>query len=224
VRALRLTADALLTVAAIIGVLGLLLFVGVRLGAVQPLVVTSGSMQPTYETGDMVISRRVDATALQVGDVATLPDARGRLITHRVVAVEPVPDAAAGTVSVQMKGDANDAADPRPYVVRQALVPVVAIPAVGPVVATVQRPSVAVPALVALLALMAIAFVPSGHSRTDETDKADEIDDPDEADETDEVDATDDLDETDEIDGIAGIDDTQEIDATDDSDTERAVR
>jgi signal peptidase I len=163
VRALRLTADALLTVAAVVGVLGLLLFVAVRLGAAQPLVVTSGSMQPAYETGDLVISRTVGADTLAVGDVATLPDARGRLITHRVVSVEPAgAGAPAGTVSVQMKGDANDAADPRPYVASRALIPVVTLPGLGPVVATVQRPSVAVPALVALAALIAIAFVPSG--------------------------------------------------------------
>jgi signal peptidase I len=169
-RALRLTADALLTVAAVVGVLGLLLFIGVRLGAVQPLIVTSGSMQPVYETGDMVISRPVDADTLEVGDIATLPDARGRLITHRVVAIEPAADAPDGTFSVQMKGDANDAADPRPYVVTSGLVPIVTIPSVGPAVATVQRPSVAVPALIGLAALIAIAFVPSGHARPEETD------------------------------------------------------
>jgi signal peptidase I len=167
VRALRLTADALLTVAAVVGVLGLLLFVAVRLGAAQPLVVTSGSMQPTYETGDLVIARTVGADTLAVGDVATLPDARGRLITHRVVSVEPAgAGAPAGTVSVQMKGDANDTADPRPYLASRALVPMVTLPGLGPVVATVQRPSVAVPSLVALGALIAIAFVPSGRDKT----------------------------------------------------------
>lgn len=160
-------ADALLTLAAVVGVLGLMLFVAVRLGAAQPLVVTSGSMRPTYETGDLVISRRVDAGALAVGDVATLQDARGRLITHRVVSVAPAGgDALDGTVSVHMKGDANDVADPQPYVASHALVPVVTVPGVGPLVATVQRPSVAVPALVALAALVAIAFVPSGHRET----------------------------------------------------------
>ena len=132
-RALRVTADALLTVAAIVGVLGFALFVGVRLGAVQPLVVTSGSMRPTYETGDLVVSRTVDADTLETGDVATLRDAGGRLITHRVVAVLPAGSAqGSAAVSVQMKGDANAQADPQPYVVEQALVPVVRIPGMGP--------------------------------------------------------------------------------------------
>jgi len=163
VRALRVTADALLTVAAIVGVLGFALFVGVRLGAVQPLVVTSGSMRPTYETGDLVVSRTVDADTLETGDVATLRDAGGRLITHRVVAVLPAGSGqGSAAVSIQMKGDANAQADPQPYVVEQALVPVVRIPGMGPLIATVQRPVVAVPALVAVAALVAIAFVPSG--------------------------------------------------------------
>lgn len=162
-RAVRLTADALLTVAAIVGVLGFALFVGVRLGAVQPLVVTSGSMLPAYETGDLVLSRTVAAGSLETGDVATLRDARGRLITHRVVSVAPADDEpGSAAVSVELKGDANEQADPRPYVVERALVPVVRVPGLGPVVATVQRPVVAVPALVAVAALVAIAFVPSG--------------------------------------------------------------
>lgn len=162
-KALRATADVLLTVAAIVGVLGFALFVGVRLGAVQPLVVTSGSMQPTYETGDLVVSRTVAAGSLETGDVATLRDARGRLVTHRVVAVAPADGRQGGaTVSVEMKGDANAQADPRPYVVERALVPVLRVPAMGPLVATLQRPVVAVPALVAVAALVAIAFVPSG--------------------------------------------------------------
>ena len=170
-RALRVTADALLTVAAIVGVLGFALFVAVRLGAVQPLVVTSGSMRPTYETGDLVMSRPVDADTLEVGDVATLRSADDRLITHRVVAVAPATESSGeGAVAVRMQGDANDAADPLPYVVRTALVPVVTVSGVGPLVATVQRPVVAVPALVAVAALVAIAFVPSGHPRTPATD------------------------------------------------------
>jgi signal peptidase len=164
VRALRLAADALLTVAAIVGVLGFALFVGVRLGAVQPLVVTSGSMRPTYETGDLVVSRPVAADTLHTGDVATLRSIDDRLITHRVVSVVPAEGSRPGTVAVQMKGDANDAADPRPYVVSTALVPIVTVPGVGPLVATVQRPVVAVPALVAVAALVAIAFVPAGHA------------------------------------------------------------
>jgi len=163
VRALRATADALLTVAAIVGVLGFALFVGVRLGAVQPLVVTSGSMRPTYETGDLVVSRTVAAASLETGDVATLRDAGGRLITHRVVTVAPADGGqGSATVSVEMQGDANAQSDPQPYVVEQALVPVVRVPGMGPLIATVQRPVVAVPALVAVAALVAIAFVPSG--------------------------------------------------------------
>lgn len=164
VRSLRAVADALLTIAAIVGVLGFALFVAVRLGAVQPLVVTSGSMSPTYETGDLLVSRPVDADALQPGDVASLLSADGRLITHRVTSVVPAERGTSpGTVAVEMQGDANDAADPRPYVVRRALVPVITVPGVGPFVATVQRPGVAVPALVAVAALVAIAFVPTGH-------------------------------------------------------------
>ncbi|WP_435737198.1 hypothetical protein V5D56_00955 [Cellulosimicrobium sp. PMB13] len=185
--ALRRLADVALTVAAVAGVLGLVLFALVQAGVVQTLVVTSGSMRPTYDVGDVVISRAIDAERLAPGDVATLRDATGRLITHRVVAVTDVaaPDAAAENpagvdaastavsaeaVSVVMQGDANDAPDAAPYVVEEALVPVVRVPGVGPLVAAVQRPSVAIPGLVAVAALVAIAFVPSG--RRDEPKEA----------------------------------------------------
>ena len=111
--------------------------------------------------------------------MATWRDARGRLITHRVVSVAPAGgDAPAGTVSVQMKGDANDATDPRPYIASRALVRCVTVPGVGPVVATVQRPSVAVPALVALAALIAIAFVPTGRRETTEPGSLEHTDAP----------------------------------------------
>lgn len=171
----RRLADVALTVAAVAGVLGLALFALVQAGVVQTLVVTSGSMRPTYDVGDVVVSRTVDAARLAPGDVATLEDAAGRLVTHRVVTVEdaPVEDAAGptptpGAVSVVMQGDANDAPDAVPYVVEEALVPVVRVPGVGPLVAAVQRPSVAVPGLVAVAALVAIAFVPTG--RRDDPD------------------------------------------------------
>lgn len=164
-RALRRTGDVVLTLAAVLGVLGLALFVAVRLGAAQPLVVTSGSMRPTLEVGDLVVARSVPASTLEVGDVATLRSDGGRLITHRVVAVS-VP-AADGTVEVEMRGDANDTADPLPYTVERALVPMVTVPRVGPVVAAVQRPTVAIPGLVAVAALVAIAFVPTSRRAED---------------------------------------------------------
>ncbi|WP_454042764.1 signal peptidase I [Cellulosimicrobium sp. Marseille-Q8652] len=172
--AVRRLADVALTVAAAAGVLGLVLFVLVQAGTVQTLVVTSGSMRPTYEVGDVVISRSVDAGRLATGDVATLEDASGRLITHRVVSAEP---ASAGAVSVVMQGDANDAPDAVPYVVDEALVPVVRVPGVGPLVAAVQRPSVAIPGLVAVAALVAIAFVPSGRRAGPGADVATTADD-----------------------------------------------
>jgi signal peptidase len=156
-RSLRRAGDILLTVAAVLGVLGAALFVGVRLGAVQPLVVTSGSMQPVFDAGDVLVTRPVPAGELHPGDVASLVDDGGRLITHRVLDVSPSD--ADGTVVVRMQGDANDAPDPAPYTVETALVPVVRVPGIGPVVAAVQRPTVAIPGLVAVGALVGIAML-----------------------------------------------------------------
>ena len=120
---------------------------------------------PTYQTGDLVVSRTV---------AAAHPGARRRRhlarrrrappITHRVVGRRARRRHAGGQrrSRSRCRGTPRAQAHPRPYVVEQALVPVVRVPGMGPLIATVQRPVVAVPALVAVAALVAIAFVPSG--------------------------------------------------------------
>ncbi|MEK8226184.1 hypothetical protein NKG05_09095 [Oerskovia sp. M15] len=67
VRWLKRVGDAFLTVAAVAGVLGLVLFLGIQTGNLQTLVVISGSMVPTYEVGDAIVSRRVPASSVEVG-------------------------------------------------------------------------------------------------------------------------------------------------------------
>jgi signal peptidase I len=77
--------------------------------------VLTGSMTPTMPVGSLVLTQRVDASEVAVGDVITFNDPRqpGREVTHRVAAIESTPD---GPVIVT-KGDAN--ADPDPWRIRQ---------------------------------------------------------------------------------------------------------
>ena len=168
-RGLVRAGDAALTVLAVVGVLGAASFVLIRLHVAQPLVVVSGSMEPVYGIGDLIVSRTVDATSLHVGDVASLPSARRDvLVTHRVVAVEPHGD---GSVDVRMKGDANATADTEVYVARTALVPVFSVPGGGRVIETLMRPSVAIPAVVALVSVVGMVLLtPSRRSRQDPDD------------------------------------------------------
>jgi signal peptidase len=165
---LVIAGDALLTVAAVLGIVGFALFVGVRTGKVQTLVVISESMVPVYEVDDVVIARSVPASTLRVGDVASLPRGDGLVVTHRVVATEPDPAGPAGTMLVRMKGDANKAEDARQYEVRTALVPVLTIPGAGQVTRLVSRPAVAVPVVITVLALVGIALLSGPSRRTDD--------------------------------------------------------
>jgi signal peptidase len=159
-RALGRAGDAALTLLAVAGLLGLAMFVLVHVGLVQPLVVVSGSMQPRFHVGDLVVSRTVAADTLQPGQIASLVSPDGVLVTHRVVSVTPDGD---DRVSVVMKGDANPGPDAEPYTATRALVPVVSVPRVGPVVRVLQRPAVAIPGAVALVAVVLIVMLgPSG--------------------------------------------------------------
>lgn len=97
-----------------VGMLLALLALAGATGAVDSYVVTSDSMAPTVESGDVVV---VTSGPVERGDVVTYrAPTPGRAapsghVTHRVVAIEERPG---GTV-LRTKGDAN--ADPDPYVV-----------------------------------------------------------------------------------------------------------
>jgi len=135
------------------GLLGLAVLGAVGLGAAlavlpaavggSALTVLSPSMRPTMDPGDVVVIRPRPTGAVAVGEVITFldrearPDAT-RLVTHRVVAVEPGP-------VFRTRGDANPDPDPGPVVaadVRGVLW--YSVPWVGGLVARAVTPSGAV--------------------------------------------------------------------------------
>lgn len=78
----------------------------------RPLTVLSGSMEPTYDPGDVVIVRPVDTDELAVGDVITFQPISDdpSLTTHRIV--EEVFGSEGRMFQTQ--GDNNNAPDPDP--------------------------------------------------------------------------------------------------------------
>ena len=113
----------------LMGGLGLLMAAAILPGVFgfTPLVVMSGSMEPTLNTGDIAVSRRVDPAGLQLGDVVTYNSTSG-LVTHRIVGLDMTPQGP----FFQMKGDANLSADPRPIPAHRIVAKVVyRIPRVG---------------------------------------------------------------------------------------------
>lgn len=74
-------------------------------GSVRFLTVLSGSMSPTLNQGDMVVSASVPLTAIKPGDVISFRSTDGKtLVTHRVVEAK--------SDGFIVKGDANEDPDP----------------------------------------------------------------------------------------------------------------
>lgn len=77
--------------------------------------VSSGSMEPELSVGDVILTEKVDAKSLQIGDIITYNGMEGsyagKVITHRVEDIEEVN----GQFLFTTKGDANPEIDPIVY-------------------------------------------------------------------------------------------------------------
>jgi signal peptidase len=99
------------------GLLGLaivafaVLAVGPHVFGYRTLTMLTGSMSPAIDPGDVTIVTPLAVRDVTEGMVVTyhIPVADHSLVTHRVVSVVRGPD---GSVTIQTKGDANDAVDP----------------------------------------------------------------------------------------------------------------
>lgn len=130
-RLLRTFKEIGLTVGAIGGTLCIGLAAASMMFNLTPLIVQSGSMEPTVSTGSLLVTQRTPAAELRKGDVVTVPRPDKTLVTHRIVAISQEGDRAV----LRLKGDDNDVVDPYAYRVKQAGVMVVAIPYLGRVAA-----------------------------------------------------------------------------------------
>jgi signal peptidase len=86
--------------------------------------VLSGSMQPQFDRGDVLILKPLNHERITQGHVVMLPSVQGdgTLFVHRVVEVNRDK----GATLVRTKGDANPAADPETLKITSAQVPLVA--------------------------------------------------------------------------------------------------
>ena len=87
--------------------IALALGLGLRAFGLTALVDYTDSMQPAIAAGDVVVDETVPARELRPGQIASLEDSTGRLITHRVVSVAPE----GSRVVVVTRGDANDSSE-----------------------------------------------------------------------------------------------------------------
>lgn len=99
------------------GLMGLavLVFVGLAIGphvfGYRTMTMLTGSMAPEIEPGDITVVTPISVADVTEGMVITyhMPIGDKSLVTHRVVSVQHGED---GSVTVQTKGDANEAIDP----------------------------------------------------------------------------------------------------------------
>jgi signal peptidase I len=135
-RARSRSLDHLLTLLALVGIAMTAITVLAAHTGLRPLVVKSGSMEPTIHTGAMVLVREIPAAEIRVGDVLAVERPDHTRVTHRVVSVEHNGFIA----SLVLKGDANQDPDPEPVVVARAGRMVSTLPVVGRVAAFLASP------------------------------------------------------------------------------------
>jgi len=157
-RFLRTLGGVALWIGAGLGVIAGIFWLTTAAGLVQPLIVISGSMEPTIATGDLLIATRADTSRLEVGDIVSLhSDLTHKLVTHRIVSITPLDG---DRWEIEMKGDANTSGDVVAYEVGDRVwKPGPRLPGVGYAVSTLMQREFVVPALFALVALLGLSLL-----------------------------------------------------------------
>lgn len=107
--------EVLLTLAAVGGVICIVLVILAFTGGYSLIMFKTGSMAPAIPAGSVALVQRIPASDIAVGDVVTVDRGAALPITHRVTGVEAT-DADDSRI-ITMRGDANDVEDPAPYIV-----------------------------------------------------------------------------------------------------------
>mgnify|MGYP002579109344 CR=1 FL=1 len=157
---IRKTWNVISSILVALVVLLALLLVGARLFGLQVYTVLSGSMEPTYHTGSVIYVKKVDYTALRVGDPITFMVDEHTVATHRIVDI--IPDDEDPTVlRFVTKGDANADADAGTVHYKNIIgTPVFTIPYLGFVANYIQHPPGMYVAISAGAVLLMLTFLP----------------------------------------------------------------
>src|SRR3989344_7216938 len=95
-------------------------------GGYKSFLVLSGSMEPTINTGDIVIVH--SNSNYYIKDVVTFREKDGRIVTHRIVKVQDATD----STLFETKGDANRSGDEAAVAIRKVFGRVVfVVPKIG---------------------------------------------------------------------------------------------
>lgn len=132
--------EILLTLAALGGVICIVLVALAFTGGYSLILFKTGSMSPTIPAGSVALVKEVPANQVQVGDVLTVDRPGALPVTHRITSVAA---GASDTVRViTMKGDANDKEDPAPYSIEHGRLVIVSVPHLANVIVWFGNPLV----------------------------------------------------------------------------------
>ena len=147
---------ALLNLAALGGVVCIVLVILSAVFNISLIMFKTGSMSPTIPAGSLAVVREISAREIAVGDVVTV-DRDGMLpVTHRVTSVEGSGE----TRTITMRGDANEAEDPVPYTVTDVRIVLGSVPGLAYVVVWFSNPWVLGSLTVGASVLVTWAFWP----------------------------------------------------------------
>lgn len=145
--------------------------VGVRLIGLNPYVVLSGSMEPTYHVGSLIYVKDVDYKTLEVGDPITFMISEDTVATHRIIEVlvdEEDPE----TIRYFTKGDANEAPDGSSVHYKNVIgMPVFTIPYLGYLSNYIQSPPGLYVAIAVGAILIMLVFLPDLFEDDEKEDK-----------------------------------------------------
>lgn len=157
----------------LVGIVALLAIalVGVRIIGLQPFVVLSGSMEPTYHVGSLIYVKEVDYKELKAGDPITYMVSEDTVVTHRIIEVL-VDEEDPNTIRYFTQGDANETPDGTSVHYKNIIgKPVFSIPYLGYVSNYIQNPPGTYVAIAAGALLILLVFLPDVFAADDEDSK-----------------------------------------------------
>lgn len=150
-----------LYIAAIFGIMMAAWMIAAHVMNLQLVVVLTGSMEPTVPAGSVVMSQTVSATALNVGDIITVPRPGHTLpVTHRIVDVADASPSDGALRTLTLRGDANPINDPEPYTVETVDRTLAVIPHVSGWLTRWVTPAFGLSLIIVVSALVTWAFWP----------------------------------------------------------------
>jgi signal peptidase len=152
--------NAMLTVAAIGGAVCIVLVLIAMFFNITLIMFKTGSMSPTIPAGSLAIVKQIPACDIRVGDVVTVDRSPALPVTHRVTSVCPAKALDARTIT--LRGDANHADDPAPYVVKTVRIVLFSVPHLGYVVNAASSPFALGGITLGAAGLVTWAFWPRG--------------------------------------------------------------